>query len=140
MKNTYSKKTALRTIITLLILTTACIALLTYEFVQWPSQDSTDATVILEPADIAVGPSGNIYVADIWQSYIQIFDAEGNFISKWRYPADSTDADTFRPSGIAVDSSEIIYITDYLNNRVQHLILQVLLLILGGPVEQPGRV
>ena len=119
MENTYSKKTALRTIITLLILTTACIALLTYEFVQWPSQDSTDTTPILEPADIAVGPSGNIYVADIWQSYIQVFDAEGNFISKWRYPADSTDADTFRPTGIAVDGSEHIYVTDFLNNRVQ---------------------
>jgi sugar lactone lactonase YvrE len=119
MKNICSKTTALKTILMLLILTTACIALLNYQFVQWPSQDSTDATAILEPADIAVGPSGNIYVADIWQSYIQVFDGEGNFISKWRYPADSTDADTFRPTDIAIDSSEKIYITDYLNNRVQ---------------------
>ena len=138
MKNTYSKKTALKTIIGLLILTCACIALLTYEFVQWPSQGSTDSTIILEPSDITVGPSGNIYVADIWQSYIQIFDGEGNFISKWRYPADSTDTDTFRPTGIAIDSSETIYVTDYLNNRVQHLILLVFLLIPGVPGE-PAR-
>ena len=119
MSNSFSKKNALRTIIVLLVLTGACIALLTYEVVEWPSQDNKDGAVILEPADIAVGPSGNIYVADIWQSYIQIFDTEGNFISRWRYPSDSKDADTFRPTGIAVDPSENIYITDYLNNRVQ---------------------
>ena len=117
MKNTYSKKTSLKTIIVSLILICACIALVTYQFVEWPSQD--DNILILEPADIVVGPSGNIYVADIWQAYIQIFDAEGNFISKWRYPEDNTDPDTFRPTGIAIDESETIYVTDYLNNRVQ---------------------
>jgi DNA-binding beta-propeller fold protein YncE len=117
VKTSYTKKTALETIIVLLLLTGACIALFTYQFVEWPSQE--DNILILEPADIVVGPSGNIYVADIWQSYIQIFDAEGNFISKLRYPADSTDPDTFRPTGIGIDTSETIYVTDYLNNRVQ---------------------
>jgi len=117
METIFSKKSALKTFLVLLIVTGACIALLTYQFVEWPSQE--DSNLVLEPADIVVGPSGNIYVADIWQSYIQVFDAEGNFITKWRYPADSTDPDTFRPTGIAVDSTETIYMTDYLNNRVQ---------------------
>jgi DNA-binding beta-propeller fold protein YncE len=117
LKTSCSRKTPLKTIIVLLLLTGACIALLTYQFVEWPSQD--DSILILEPADIVVGPSGNIYVADIWQSYIQIFDVDGNFISKWRYPPDSTDPDTFRPTGMAIDGAETIYVTDYLSNRVQ---------------------
>ena len=61
MKTTASKKTTLS--VALLILTCACIGFITYEFVEWPAEDSSDGTIILEPADIAVGPSGNIYVA-----------------------------------------------------------------------------
>ena len=117
MKTTASKKTTLS--ILFLILICACIGLITYQFVEWPSEDGTQGEIILEPAYIAVGPSGNIYVADIWQSYIQKYDAAGNFITKWRDPSAGDDPDSFRPTGIALDQSENIYVTDYLNNRLQ---------------------
>jgi sugar lactone lactonase YvrE len=117
MNITASRKTTLS--VAFLILACACIGFLTYQFVEWPAEDGTHGEIILEPAYIAVGPSGNIYVADIWQSYIQKYDAAGNFITKWRDPSADEDPDSFRPTGIAVDQSENIYVTDYLNNRLQ---------------------
>ncbi len=39
MKTSYTKKISLKTIIALLILTGACMALVTYQFVEWPSQE-----------------------------------------------------------------------------------------------------
>jgi DNA-binding beta-propeller fold protein YncE len=111
-----SKKIAILVILTI---TGACIALLTYTSVEWRSENDVDGAVILEPADIAVGPAGTIYVADILQSYIQKFSADGTFISKWRYPADSERGNTFRPTALAIARGENIYATDYLNNRVQ---------------------
>ncbi|MCB0239664.1 MAG: hypothetical protein KDH08_13690, partial [Anaerolineae bacterium] len=36
-----------------------------------------------EPWGIAIGPDGNIYVADTWNHRVIVFDPDGNFVRKW---------------------------------------------------------
>ncbi|MCH8311271.1 MAG: hypothetical protein IIB17_12365, partial [Chloroflexi bacterium] len=40
------------------------------------------------PADVAVDPEGNIYVADWCNQRLQVFDSEGNFLDTQRGEAD----------------------------------------------------
>ena len=39
----------------------------------------------LNPYDVAVDSSDNVYVADNFNNRIQKFDSNGNFITKWGY-------------------------------------------------------
>ncbi|MCT4612449.1 MAG: Ig-like domain-containing protein [Clostridia bacterium] len=55
------------------------------------------------PSDIVVANSGNIYVADTSNNRIQKFDDKGNFLTSY---------DTFAPHGIALDSSENVYVVN----------------------------
>ena len=49
---------------------------------------------------------------------VQKFDSDGNFITKWG--SNGTDNGNFRsPTGIAVDSSDNVYVADNFNNRIQ---------------------
>ena len=63
--------------------TMAIVRAQTYSFsAQWGSQGSADGQ-FNSPFDIAVGKSGNIYVADSGNNRIQKFDSNGNFLSTW---------------------------------------------------------
>ncbi len=62
-------------------------------------------------------PHGNIYVADTLNNRIQQFDGQGTFISTWgsvRSEIGHFDS----PQGIAVDSSDCIYVADMFNHRI----------------------
>ncbi|NLY75922.1 MAG: hypothetical protein GX075_11580 [Firmicutes bacterium] len=61
-----------------------------------------------------------IYVADSGNYCIQKFDADGNFLTKWTtYDSNYEPTQTeITPTGIAVDSSGKVYVTDWLNNKV----------------------
>ena len=54
------------------------------------------------PYDLAVSSSGKVYVVDVYNNRVQVFDLDGNFINKWnpRYP-----------TGIAIDKFENVYVT-----------------------------
>jgi DNA-binding beta-propeller fold protein YncE len=67
---------------------------------------------------IAVDPSGNVYVADLWNHRIQKFDANGNFLTKWGSPG-SGDGQFVLPRGLATDSSGNLYVADFGNDRIQ---------------------
>jgi DNA-binding beta-propeller fold protein YncE len=71
------------------------------------------------PADVAVAPGGDIYVADGYgNSAIHRFSAEGKHLGSWGAPGAGRGQFT-TPHGIWVDSRERVLVADRENNRVQ---------------------
>ena len=57
---------------------------------------------------IALDSTGRVFVADRGNNRIQIFDADGNYITEWKQFG--------RPSGIYIDASDTLYVTDHASN------------------------
>jgi uncharacterized protein (TIGR03663 family) len=83
-----------------------------------------------EPWDIALGPDGNVYVADTWNHRIQKLDGEGRPITAWGVfgefrPEDGEAGQEafYGPRGVAVgaegDGEALVYVADTGNKRVQ---------------------
>jgi sugar lactone lactonase YvrE len=72
---------------------------------------------LFRPQDVAVDSSGNVYVADSWNGYIQKFSSDGTFITKWYYYS-RNDLFEFYPRGVAVDSTGNVYVTDMKNAHI----------------------
>jgi DNA-binding beta-propeller fold protein YncE len=70
------------------------------------------------PTNVAVGPNGDVYISDTLNGRIQIFDADGTFISTFGKPGDGP-GDFARPKGIALDSDGHIWVADADQNRVK---------------------
>jgi len=70
------------------------------------------------PTNVAVGPNGDVYISDTLNVRIQIFDADGTFISAFGKPGDCP-GDFARPKGIALDSDGHIWVADADQNRVK---------------------
>lgn len=69
------------------------------------------------PRNLAIGPDGNIYVADSGNHRIQVFDANGQFLYGWG--SNGANPGQFNePWGIAVDES-FVYVADTWNHRLQ---------------------
>ncbi len=73
-----------------------------------------------EPWGIAVADDGRVYVADTWNHRIQVFDAEGNFLTTWGTYGQSSSSQTlfYGPRDVAVDSAGRVFVTDTGNKRV----------------------
>ena len=54
---------------------------------------------------IALDSAGRVFVADRGNNRIQIFDADGKYITEWKQFG--------RPSGIYIDASDTLYVTDH---------------------------
>jgi len=70
------------------------------------------------PTNIAIGPNGDVYISDTMNGRIQIFDADGTFLSTFGKPGDGP-GDFARPKGIALDSDGHIWVADADQNRVK---------------------
>jgi tripartite motif-containing protein 71 len=70
------------------------------------------------PTGIAIGQSGQFYVADTGNNRVQVFTANGNFIKKWGSFGAGNGQLNF-PSGIAVDAKNNVYVSDAGNHRIQ---------------------
>ena len=77
-----------------------------------------DEGVFVYPNSIAVDKDGNVYVTDMGNNRVQIFDADGNFIRMFGKAGDGPG--TFmRPKGIAVDADGHIWVVDAMQGRMQ---------------------
>jgi sugar lactone lactonase YvrE len=70
------------------------------------------------PQSVAVDKDGNVYVTDTLNNRVEIFDADGNFISQFGKHGDGPGYFA-RPKGIAVDCDGHIWVADEMEDRLQ---------------------
>ena len=83
----------------------------------WGTPGSGDSQ-FAQPSGLAVGPTGNVYIADTWNNRVQEFNSNGGFITKWG-SSGSGDGQFSAPLGMAVSSTGTVYVADSDNYRVQ---------------------
>lgn len=71
-----------------------------------------------KPTGIAVDSDGNVYVADMLNARIEIFDADGNFVRTFGKRGDGPGYFAM-PKGVAVDCDGHVWVSDAMQNRVQ---------------------
>ena len=79
--------------------------------------DDSPAT-FTKPSNAAVDAEGNLYVTDTFNTRIQIFDADGQFINMFGKNGDGL-GDFIRPKGVGVDRDGHVWVADAMSNRVQ---------------------
>jgi sugar lactone lactonase YvrE len=70
------------------------------------------------PTNVAVDDDGNLYVSDTYNNRVEIFDADGNFISAFGKNGDGPGRFA-RPKGIAVDADGHVWVADGVQDRLQ---------------------
>jgi len=101
--------------------------------------DQSDAGNFSLPEAVAVDRHGDVYVADTFNNRVEIFDADGKFISTFGKNGDSP-WNLERPKGIAVDCDGHIWVVDAVQNLVKVFNKEGRLLIyFGGQGYYPGQ-
>jgi DNA-binding beta-propeller fold protein YncE len=70
------------------------------------------------PQGVAVDQDGNVYVTDTLNNRVEIFDADGNFISLFGKNGDGPGFFA-RPKGIAIDADGHVWVADEVQDRLQ---------------------
>ena len=92
-----------------------------------------------KPTGLVVDHDGNLYVCDTLNDRVEIFDADGKFISTYGKNGDGPGYFA-RPKGIAIDADGHIWVADGMQDRVQVFNNQWQLLItFGGHGLLPGQ-
>lgn len=81
----------------------------------WATLVSSETT----NAGITVGPSGNVYVTEIWGDMVWKFAPDGTFLKTWGSGPGAGDGEFRSPIGITTDADENVYVCDGGNNRIQ---------------------
>jgi len=92
------------------------------------------------PQGVALDGEGNVYVTDTLNNRVEIFDADGNFISQFGKHGDGPGYFA-RPKGIAVDADGHIWVADEMEDRLQVFDREgdLLTYIGSGHGELPGQ-
>lgn len=78
----------------------------------------TEAGQFSVPTNVAVDADGNLYVTDMYNNRVEVFDADGNFIRQWGKAGDRPG--TFsRPKGIAIDVDGHVWVADAVQDILQ---------------------
>jgi DNA-binding beta-propeller fold protein YncE len=80
--------------------------------------NQTDPGTFSLPECVALDKDGNVYVTDTFNNRVEIFDADGRFVSMFGKNGDGP-ADLQRPKGIAVDGDGHIWVVDAAQDRVK---------------------
>jgi sugar lactone lactonase YvrE len=103
------------------------------------SHELTTPGDFAKPTAVAVDKDGNLYVCDTLNNRIEIFDADGKFISTFGKAGDGPGYFA-RPKGVAIDSDDHIWVADGQTDRVQVFNQeQRLLITFGGHGLLPGQ-
>lgn len=70
------------------------------------------------PTNVAVDKEGNVYVTDTLNNRVEIFDADGSYISEFGTAGDGP-GHFARPKGITIDCDGHIWVADEVQSRVQ---------------------
>ena len=70
------------------------------------------------PTDVAIGPSGGLYVTDTWNHRIQVFDEAGRYLFQWGDSGSASGQFRF-PIQLAIDSDGNVYVADADNQRIE---------------------
>ena len=98
----------------------------------------TDPGNFSVPTNVALDSDNNLYVTDSYNSRVEIFDADGNFIRQFGKAGDRPGT-LFRPKGIAIDVDGHVWVADAVQDRVQCFTPEGELLIwMGGHGKLPG--
>jgi DNA-binding beta-propeller fold protein YncE len=84
---------------------------------QWGSLGGGDGQLSF-PNGVAIGATGNVYVADEGNNRIEKFGGNGSFLAKWG-SGGSGDGQFSSPTSVAVGANDTVYVADYSNNRIQ---------------------
>lgn len=92
------------------------------------------------PQGVALDKDGDVYVTDTLNNRVEIFDADGNFISTFGKNGDGPGSFA-RPKGIAIDADGHIWVADEVQDRLQVFNRdgQLLTYIGQGHGELPGQ-
>ena len=71
------------------------------------------------PEDVSVDTQGRIYVADIWNNRVQVFDSTGAYLTTIGGAWGDNTSQFRNTSGVDVDSLGNVYISDFGNARLQ---------------------
>ena len=94
---------------------------------------------LAKPSGLAVDAEGNLYVCDTLNDRVEVFDADGKFISTYGKNGDGPGYFA-RPKGITIDSDGHIWVADGMQDRVQVFNQQwQLLIVFGGHGLLPGQ-
>jgi len=85
---------------------------------KWGRKGSVDGQFD-HPWGVAVDNRGNVYVAEEFNSRIQKFDGQGNFLLKWGGFRTVENGKFYNPCGVAVDNRGNVYVADTDNQRIQ---------------------
>ena len=100
---------------------------------------ATEPGLFSLPTNVAVDHDGNVYVTDTLNDRVEIFDADGAFISTFGKSGDGPGYFS-RPKGIAIDADGHIWVADAMQQRVQVFNNEGRLLIYFGELGgYPGQ-